>query len=101
MGRAWKSVFPDSDKAEIREFLILFSDSFAFSRKDKLKFEPNDKILDIYREMYPSDLMADSLELETLAEDLEKKYNVTFDEFWSETLTLGELFSRVKRIKKS
>ncbi|MCP4321993.1 MAG: hypothetical protein GY787_09110 [Alteromonadales bacterium] len=97
MGTNWKREFPSSDKSEIRDFLIFFTDAFAFSRKDKLKFEPNDIILDIYRGMYPSKLMADSLELETLADDLETKYNLKFDEIWSETLTLGELFSRVKR----
>ena len=51
MGKNWKSTFPSSSKEDIREFLLMFTDAFAFSPSDKLKFEPDDKILDIYREL--------------------------------------------------
>jgi propanediol dehydratase small subunit len=96
MGKYWKSEFPNSSKKDIREFLILFTDAFAFSNKDKLNFAPNDKIYDIYTALYPSKWMADSLELETLAIDIENQYSLCFNELWSEDLTLGELFSRIK-----
>ena len=95
-GKKWLLAFPDSSKSEIREFLQIFIDAFAFSNKDKLQFEPNDRILDVYKELYPSRWSADALELETFAEDIEAKYNFNLDKYWHEELTLGELFSRVK-----
>ena len=96
MGKNWKSTFPNSSKEDIREFLFMFTDAFAFSQSDKLKFEPDDKILDIYRELYPSKWMADALEVETLVEDCEKKYSINFNDLWHDNLTLGELYSGVK-----
>ena len=96
MGKNWNSTFPDSNKEDIREFLLMFTDAFAFSPRDKLKFEPDDKILDIYRALYPSKWMADALEVETLVEDCEKKYSINFNDLWHDNLTLGELYSGVK-----
>ncbi|WP_440056539.1 hypothetical protein ACSLBF_20755 (plasmid) [Pseudoalteromonas sp. T1lg65] len=96
MGRSWKTEFPNSSKEDIRKFLLLFTDSFAFSENDKLKFEPNDKLLDIYRELYPSKWMADALEFETLADEVSKKYGVKLNDVWHDNLTLGELYSGVK-----
>ena len=95
-GKNWKKKFPDTSKEDIRRFLFLFTDAFAFSRKQKLKFEPDDKILDIYKALYPAKWMADSLEVETLAEDIEREYNINFTSIWHENLTLGDLFSKVK-----
>ena len=95
-GKNWKERFPDVPKGEIRSFLFLFTDAFAFSRKQKLKFEPEDKILDIYKALYPAKWMPDSMEVETLAQDIEKEYNVSFKDIWHEDLTLGDLFAKVK-----
>jgi len=95
-GKYWKSEFPNNDKEDIREFLILFTEAFAFPKDKKLHFKPSDKIYDIYRALYPSKWTPDSLEVETLANDIENKYYIHFDELWNEKLTLGELFSRVK-----
>ena len=92
MGRNWKKSFPNTPNEEIRKFLILFTDAFAFSNKNKLKFEPEDKLLEIYRELYPSKWMPDSLEVETFAEYLEKEYRINFNEMWHEELSLGEVF---------
>jgi propanediol dehydratase small subunit len=96
MGKNWKSAFPSSSKEDIREFLLMFTDAFAFSSSDKLKFEPDDKILDIYNELYPSKWMADALEVETLVLDCEAKYDIKFNDLWHDNLTLGELYFGVK-----
>ena len=95
-GKNWKNAFPNTPKHEIRKFLLLFTDAFAFSPNSKLKFEPEDKIIDIYRNLYPSKWMADALEVETLAEDIEEKYGVKFNEIWYDNLTLGDVFKYVK-----
>ncbi len=100
MGKYWKSEFPSSSNEDIREFLILFTDAFAFPNKVKLNFTPNDKIYEIYTALYPSSFGIDALELETLAIDIESKYNIRFIEIWNENLTLGELFTIVKTPNK-
>jgi propanediol dehydratase small subunit len=73
-GKGWPEAFPNAPKAEIREFLVLFVDAFAFPGKEKLKFSLDDKILSIYRALYPSRWMPDALEVETLSKDIEAKY---------------------------
>lgn len=93
-GRRWKNSFPDSSKEDIRIFLNTFTDAFAFSQEDKLKFAPEDTILQVYRALYPKRWMPDALEVETLAVDFESKYGVKFEGIWHEDLSLGELFSK-------
>jgi len=95
-GSAWKSQFPSASKNEIRSFLVLFTDAFAFEEKDKLKFHPNDKLIDIYRALYPHAWQADAMELETLDDDLQLNYGCLLQEIWHEELTLGEVFSKVR-----
>lgn len=96
MGKQWLKTFPNSSKAEIRNFLNLFAESFLFNTKDQLKFEPNDKIYEIYRTMYPSEQTPDAMELETFATLLYKQYNFKIESMWSENITLGEVFAEIK-----
>jgi hypothetical protein len=91
-GKDWRKAFPNASKEEIREFLQIFVDAFAFKEKERLKFRPGDMILDVYRALYPHKWMADSLEVETFAEDLLRRYGVELHAVWKEDLTLGELF---------
>ncbi len=92
-GYLWKRAYPKSSKAEIREFLGLFVRAFGFKSTQKLNFAPSDKVMEIYRSLYtPKWTIADSLELETLAIDLEKTYGLVLEKSWREDLTLGEIF---------
>jgi propanediol dehydratase small subunit len=92
-GRGWKKAFPDAQTKDIRDFLLFFVDAFAFSEKEKLKLNPDDRILEIYKTMYPSKWMADALEFETLVENLRQSYSVDLATIWNDNLTLGELFA--------
>ncbi|SET67009.1 hypothetical protein [Thalassotalea agarivorans] len=92
MGANWKAQFPEHSASDIRAFLTLFVESFAFDKKDKFQFEPNDKLLTIYRALYPHKWHADAMEFETLADDLGRKYRVDFGSIWYDDLTLGELY---------
>ena len=94
-GSEWKRKYPHRNKNEIRDYLEVFIWAFALNEKDKLKFQPADKLMDIYRQIYPSKWLADSLELETFAEDLQNKYGISLDEMWHDEITLGEVFERV------
>lgn len=100
-GKGWRTAFPSSSKQDIREFLSVFVDAFAFSQKEKLKLNPEDQLLQIYRAIYPSRWTPDALEFETLAEDIQAKYGVSLESVWHDTLTLGELFKIIQRAPTS
>jgi propanediol dehydratase small subunit len=95
-GKAWKTAFPEASKGEIREFLDLFVKAFAFSKSRRLKFEPTDRVMEIYRTRYPSSLSADMMELETLAKLTRKRYGLDLVPGWRPETTLGEIFERVR-----
>jgi propanediol dehydratase small subunit len=93
-GRAWKTSFPNKSKHEIREFLVIFSNAFAFRNSQKLLINPNDGILDLYKTIYPNNRLGiDNLELEAFASDLKKIYKIDFNEIWSKELTFGRLYA--------
>jgi propanediol dehydratase small subunit len=91
-GRAWKRAFPSAGKREIRRFLRVFVDAFAFPQSRALKFLPTDSVLGIYRTIYPSKSTPDALEVETFAGDLLNTYRVNHASIWREDLTLGDIF---------
>jgi len=75
-------------------------ESFAFRDREKLKLNPNDQILDIYRAQYPHKWQADALEFETLSKNLKSKYGADFNDVWRDDLTLGQLFAYVQQVRK-
>jgi propanediol dehydratase small subunit len=91
-GTEWRKQFPNVTKDSIRAFLECFVDEFAFSSKRRLKFTPDDKIMDVYRAIYPTKGWSDSLELETFSINLEKKYRIDLGSVLTDDLTLGQLF---------
>jgi hypothetical protein len=95
-GFQWRRRFPDAPKSDIRSFLELFVDAFAFRHSRRLCFSPDDKVMEVYRTLYPDRFMADALELETLASLLRKKYGIDAATFWREDITLGEVFTHTR-----
>ena len=97
MGRDWQQRFPAASKQQIRKFLDLFLDAFAFRAEHRLKFSPDDKVIDVYRQLYPKpELTPDSLECETFVMLIEKEYGVEFPEDFGESEpTLGDIFKFV------
>lgn len=97
-GREWLKQFPDVRKEDIREFLEAFVDGFAFSSKKRLKFSPDDKVMDIYRSSNPEGGV-DALELETFAENLNNKYKFDLSQITNQDITLGEIFKMIIKEK--
>jgi hypothetical protein len=93
--KRWRERFPRASKHEIREFLSLFIAAFGFDDDQKLKLHPDDEVLALYRALYPSRLLPDALELETLAQAIERRYHVGLSSVWQERLTLGQLYLHV------
>jgi propanediol dehydratase small subunit len=95
-GFCWKRQFPEASNREIRQFLDIFIEAFGFRDNLRLRFTPEDRVMDIYRVLYPTRGMADGMELETLVGDLEKSYRVNVDATWREDITLGDLFLQTR-----
>ena len=96
-GRQWKRRFPNASKSQIRAFLELFVNAFAFSSKRRLCFSPDDRVTDIYRTLYPPDWnLADALELEMLAEDIQKTYGTDIIPLWRDDISIGDLFAQTR-----
>ena len=96
MGIRWRRRFPDSPKAEIREFLSTVVDAFGFRQSRRCCFSPDDKVMDIYRALNPSVGLPDDMELETLADKLEERYGVDLFKSCREDITLGDLYAQIK-----
>jgi hypothetical protein len=96
-GFHWKRQFPEASKNEIREFLNIFIEAFCFREKWRLRFTPEDRVLEVYHALYPVNGAPDSMELESFVEDLEKRYRVNIVGIWREDITLGDLFSETRR----
>jgi hypothetical protein len=98
-GKTWKVSFPDKDSDEIRLFLSCLVNGMALSEKTKMKFNPDDKAIEIYKSLYGGKVpLADNLECETFVESLAEEFGQPVDkilEHWSEDVTLGELFAKI------
>ncbi|AVS91373.1 hypothetical protein C8246_05660 [Paracidovorax avenae] len=94
-GRIWKRAFPHAGKEELRDFLAMFAGSFRLHAGERLRFAPEDRILDVYAARYPrkGGLGVDAMELEVLALETRGRYGVDLEAMRSEHLTLGELFA--------
>ena len=97
-GFRWRRRFPDASKTEIRDFLDIFIASFGFKQGWRLCFRPEDRVMDVYRALYPPGRsLADGMELESLVQDLEKRFQVDILGSWREDITLADLFTQTRR----
>ena len=96
-GFRWRRRFPQSSKAEIREFLDIFVEAFGFKRSWRLSFAPDDRVMDVYRTLYSPGSLTDSMELESLVGDLQKHFGVDILGSWREDITLADLFTQTRR----
>ena len=97
-GPEWKKRFPQAPKDDIREFLKAFVDAFGFKRSRGLCFTPEDRVMDVYRTLYPPKwTLADSMELESFALRFQKHYGIDVYPLWRDDITLGELFALTRQ----
>ena len=93
-GVVWRRRFPQASKEQLRLFLSLFAEAFAFSKSRRLCFSPDDRPLEIYKALYPFPrIMADSMELETFIQGIRDEFRVDLLPIWREDITLGELYA--------
>lgn len=96
-GFRWRRRFPEASKSEIREFLDIFIEAFGFKQNWRLCFTPEDRVLDVYRALYPVRGTPDGMEMESLVLDLQKRYQVNIVGSWREDITLADLFTQTRR----
>jgi propanediol dehydratase small subunit len=94
-GRAWKTEFPDEPAPEIRKFLKMFVKAFALPSGEYLQFNPNDRILDVYRPLVNC-FGTDALEMEYLDENVQHFYQISLTQIWHPSLTLGQLYAAAR-----
>jgi len=97
-GREWRRHFPDSPKEDIRSFLKVFIDCFGFSVSKRLKFSPNDKVMDVYKTLYPTSRGDDLMELESFLLRLAESYGEDVADAFTPDSTLGDIFMMTRRI---
>jgi len=98
-GPEWARRYPRCSKDQIRGFLDILIASFGYKTKDRLKFSPQDGIMEIYDAEYPGG-SPDACELDEFFDTLDKKYGIDPRTLQKE-VTLGELFERAMKIKKT
>lgn len=91
-GLVWRRNFPSAETNEIRKFLNVFVGAFGFAPKRMLCFRPDDKVMDVYRALYPHPGEPDGMELEGFVEGVEKEYEFNLQPVWQEDITLGDIF---------
>ncbi len=101
-GGQWRHCFPDAPKDDIRRFLEAFVNAFGFKSKHRLQFNPTDKMMDVYRTVYPIGSAIDAMEFESFALALEREYGVDLTRSEDiEKLTLGNVFQMTRNPNKS
>ncbi len=91
---SWRDRFPDVPFEDIREFLRLFTESFAIDVRHSFKFAPDDQPSAIYRARYVPGLVLDDLmEFESLSDAFAAHYGINLRPVRREDITLAELFA--------
>jgi propanediol dehydratase small subunit len=100
-GRLWRRQFRDASKDQVRLFLDCLIGGMGFPSSFRLKFEPSDKALVVYRSLYGGKTpLSDSLECESFLMNLSQAFGVEAEALhrrWHESVTLGDLFSYVSQ----
>jgi propanediol dehydratase small subunit len=101
-GFRWRRRFPEASKTEIRDFLDVFLDAFAFRQKWRLHFAPEDQVMEVYRTLYPPGSgITDAMELESLVKNFQSRYGMDIVSLWRPDITLGDLFALTKKLKST
>ncbi|MEM7576565.1 MAG: hypothetical protein AAF328_03735 [Planctomycetota bacterium] len=98
-GFAWRARCRRERTLAVRSFLESVVDEMGLPRKLTAKLRPDDRIMDIYRWIYPPNrnLGADALELECLSLELERRYRVSLADMFGDDVRFGDLFDRLHR----
>ena len=95
-GPSMDETFSGCRKRRNQSVLRIFIDAFDLDQKKKLAFSPDDRVIDIYRTMYPKNSLMDDMECERLVIDCEEHYGIDITKHCPENATLGDIFNEIK-----
>lgn len=91
--KVWKQHFGAESYSFCELVLTELCDAFLFTQESRFRFLPDDRLAAIYHACHPPWKFwdwGDSMELETLAQNLEKRFGIDLTKGHSE-ITLGEI----------
>ena len=92
---AWVSRYSDLEWSRVEHFLVLFCDAFLLQRAGVPHLYPDDKPMEIYREIFRF-WPVDDCQFEHLQQALAREYRLEIPPTDFEHLTLGDLYERVR-----
>jgi hypothetical protein len=72
----WRARFPGVLEEEVGEFLRMFVDAFALPRRGEFAFSPDDRLLAVYRALYPRPGGGDQCEFEVFVISVRRRYGL-------------------------
>lgn len=90
----WRGRYGE-DADEVDAVLTIVCDAFLFNPDDRYKLKPDDRIMGIYEAVYPRWkvwLATDSMEIETLAMNLDENFGIETSE-WHPEITVSEIIA--------
>jgi len=89
------SRYPDLEWPRVEQFLILFCDAFLLQRAGAPHLYPDDKPMEVYREIFRF-WPVDDMQFEHLEQALTREYELEIPSGEFGHLTLGDLYERVR-----
>jgi hypothetical protein len=77
--------------------LGILVDAFGFRQSRRCCFSPDDRLMDIYRAVFPPGSYMDNMELESFAMRLEKRYGIDLFADDCHDITLGDIYEQTRR----
>jgi hypothetical protein len=88
----WRSEFPN-DTPVVDRILTIFCDAFLLNERYKYNLVPDDVVTFVYRNT--TGPIADEMQMETLAIEVEKAFGVDLTDDWHESTTLRDVVRTV------
>jgi hypothetical protein len=94
----WRQCCDSEELRNVDQLLRLICETFGFNPRDRYRFAPTDRIMDLYHSCYPRWQfwnLGDSMEIESLLMDMSQRFALE-DHSWHPDITLGELVKLMK-----
>lgn len=89
----WMQRFPQASEDDIHLFLALLAEAWGFRAGTQVKFQPGDKVMDIYHRYYGGTPVTDCSELARFTMAVEDRFGAGLAEDAIKDATLGDMFS--------
>ena len=88
----WQSRFPDAMPL-VEKVLAIFCVAYLFNERDKYRFRPDDRVMQIYK--HTTGPIADEMQLETFSLHIRDEFGVDLLDIFDENTTLGDVVQTI------